>query len=253
MFTSGLTSPCYSIVCLRGCHWDLCQRLLLRRGKATAGTSDWPELGGAATAGYDIAPPSAEEARLLLFGSSGLRWDQAEPSLWAFRAFFNRLNSPWRENQFLLPTRFNQHSKKRDFLSPLPQKNDNRIFLNVASPPWVFLPGPSLYWLQMSHCCVEWGLQSWKGPWIQFLENIFMQMVFTSRTTSCKMPLAFDEPFIWGHLEKWILWVLKVHVFCLVRFISSPRTLVMNAVTGFFLSEAFFNFEFSSLVNYEAG
>lgn len=52
------------------------------------------------------------------------------------------------------------------------KKKDNRIFLNFASPPWILWPGPTLYWLQMSHCCVAWGLQSWKVPsdWI-FGEN----------------------------------------------------------------------------------
>lgn len=164
----------------------------------------------------------------------GVHWDQAELSLWAFRVFFNRLNSPWNKNQFLLPTWFNQHSKKCDFF---PKSKMTIGFLKILH----LLPG---FYCQAplfihSRCCVEWGLWIWKGPRIWFLEKIFVQLAFTSKTTGCKMPREFDEPFVWTHIEKWILWVMKVHVVYSVLFVlcfvTSPGMLVINYVICFFL------------------
>lgn len=112
----------------------LVSRHLICWGKDFECPSEWPELGGAVTAGYDIVPPLTEEASALLCGSSWVCWDQAQLSLWAVRAFFNRLNSPWIQNQFLFP-KFNQHRNTT-------LKKDNRISLEVCLLPWFYFQAP---------------------------------------------------------------------------------------------------------------
>lgn len=48
------------------------------------------------------------------------------------------------------------------------KRNDNRFSLNFASPPWILLPSLSLHWLQMWHCCEQWGFGELERPsdWI---------------------------------------------------------------------------------------
>lgn len=72
---SVLSSARYSIVCLRGCHCDLCQRVLICRGKAVFGSSEWPKTQGSRDSQAMIRPPVERRDGTPLSADGGVHWD----------------------------------------------------------------------------------------------------------------------------------------------------------------------------------
>lgn len=165
---SVLFSARYSIVCLRGCHCDLCQRVLICWGKAVFGSSEWPKLRGAVTVKLWYVPLLREETALLCLPTVESTGTDCS---FLYERFLTDLIHLEIKPSFPPPHGSFRTEKNASF-----PKDDNRksfFYYYFVFPPWILMTGPSLHWLQMSQCFkVNEGFGCGKGLRFDFGQDV---------------------------------------------------------------------------------